>query len=85
MKLDNLFIVTAQPEFLDEAVNELRHLDNSVRSIEMLAPDSTLCSASNVQTLMRLAAGQVKQSVHSRGDPLWSPCLGRVVALFGSL
>lgn len=51
-------IVTAQPEFLDAAVNELRHLDKQLISVELLNPGIALCTSSDAAALMNLAAKQ---------------------------
>lgn len=59
MKLDTLytqFILTAQPEFLEAAVRELKRLDPDVRSGEVLVPGIALCSSSDVPRLQRRAA-----------------------------
>jgi len=57
-------IVTAHPEFMDVAFDELKRLDSSLHSVELLAPGILLCgfpqasSVQNATTLMRLAAEQ---------------------------
>lgn len=53
MITENTFIVTAQAEFTQAAVTELKQLDNSVTIIETLAPEIVLCSTPNVPALMR--------------------------------
>jgi 23S rRNA (cytidine2498-2'-O)-methyltransferase len=53
-----LCIVTAQAEFSNAALYELRQLDKNPKTVATLAPDITLCSTSNARTLMRLAAEQ---------------------------
>ena len=55
---ENLLIVTAHAEFLDAALDELRHLDKRLTRVELLAPGIALCSTPYVTTLMRLAAEQ---------------------------
>jgi len=54
--MENLLIVTAQPEFLTAALDELKRLDQRLTSIEVLNPGIALCAASDVATLMRLAS-----------------------------
>ncbi len=55
---ENLLIVTAHAEFLDAALDELRHLDKRLTRVELLAPGIMLCTTSHVTTLARLAAEQ---------------------------
>jgi len=55
---ENLLIVTAHAEFLDAALDELRHLDKRLTRVELLAPGIALCATPHVTTLMRLAAEQ---------------------------
>jgi 23S rRNA (cytidine2498-2'-O)-methyltransferase len=60
--MENLLIVTAQPEFLTAALDELKRLDQRLTSIvaprfiEGVNPGIALCAASDVAALMRLAA-----------------------------
>ncbi|HVB75488.1 MAG TPA: SAM-dependent methyltransferase [Ktedonobacteraceae bacterium] len=58
MKLENKVLVTAQPEFMEAALHELRRFDNNMKIDTLLAPDIALCEASDVVHLMRQAAGQ---------------------------
>lgn len=53
--MENLLIVTAQPEFLTAALDELKRLDQGLTSIEVLNPGIALCAAPDVAALMRLA------------------------------
>lgn len=53
MIIENTFLVTAQAEFTQAAVSELKQLDNSVTIIEALAPEIVLCSTPNLPALMR--------------------------------
>ncbi len=55
-KIENLFIVTAQPEFLQAALSELKYLEKRLTSIEELAPGIQLCGTPDVPALMRQAA-----------------------------
>jgi 23S rRNA (cytidine2498-2'-O)-methyltransferase len=55
---ENLLIVTAHPEFLDAALDELRHLDKRLTRVELLAEGITLCATPDVVALARLAAEQ---------------------------
>lgn len=50
------FILTAQTEFLEAAVRELKRLDPQVQSGASLAPGIALCSASDAAHLQRHAA-----------------------------
>jgi 23S rRNA (cytidine2498-2'-O)-methyltransferase len=52
------FILTAQPEFLEAAIRELKHLDPQVQSGELLAPGIALCSSPDVARLQRRATDQ---------------------------
>jgi 23S rRNA (cytidine2498-2'-O)-methyltransferase len=62
VRMENLLIVTAQPEFLTAALDELKRLDQRLTSIvaprfiEGVNPGIALCAASDVAALMRLAA-----------------------------
>ena len=58
MKLENKFLVTAQPEFMEAALHELRRLDNNLKTETLLAPDIALCESTDVARLMRQAADQ---------------------------
>jgi 23S rRNA (cytidine2498-2'-O)-methyltransferase len=58
VKLDNLLLVTAQPEFMDWALHELRRFDNNLQCQTLLAPDIALCESSDVASLMSEAAGE---------------------------
>ena len=57
-------IVTAHPEFMNVAFDELKSLDGSLDSLELLAPDNLLCGfpqvtpLQEVRALMRHAAEQ---------------------------
>ena len=57
-------IVTAHPEFMNVAFDELKSLDSSLDSLELLAPDILLCGfpqvtpLQDVTALMRQAAEQ---------------------------
>jgi 23S rRNA (cytidine2498-2'-O)-methyltransferase len=55
---ENSLIVTAHPEFLDAALDELQRLDKQLASVELLAPGIAMCATPHVTTLMRLAAEQ---------------------------
>lgn len=55
---ENLLIVTAHAEFLDAALDELRHLDKQLTRVDLLAPGIMLCATPHVTTLARLAAEQ---------------------------
>jgi 23S rRNA (cytidine2498-2'-O)-methyltransferase len=57
-------IVTAHPEFIDAAFDELKHLDSGLQSEELLAPGILLCGhqhgmfLQDITALMRLAEEQ---------------------------
>lgn len=57
-------IVTAHPEFIDEAFDEFKRFDRNLRYVELLAPGILLCGfpqatlPHDVITIMRLAAEQ---------------------------
>ena len=57
-------IVTAHPEFMDVAFDELKRFDSSLHGVELLAPGILLCGfpqaspLQNATTVMRLAAEQ---------------------------
>ncbi len=54
----SLLIVTAQSEFLDAALDELKRLDKGLKSIELIAPGIALCTVPDSSALMRLTAEQ---------------------------
>jgi 23S rRNA (cytidine2498-2'-O)-methyltransferase len=56
VSINNLCIVTAHPEFLQPAIEELRALDPEVESIDELAAGITLCMAADASALMQRAA-----------------------------
>lgn len=56
MEDSTTLIVTAHAEFLDDALRELKRLDQSLRSVEVLAPGIALCSADDTLRLMHIAA-----------------------------
>ena len=56
MSQEQLLIVTAHPEFLDAALDELRRLDKGFASVEILAPGIALCTGPDVTALMSTAA-----------------------------
>ncbi len=58
MKLENRLLVTAQPEFMQAALHELRRLDSAMKNETLVAPDIALCETEDVVHLMRLAAAQ---------------------------
>ncbi|MGH2493313.1 MAG: SAM-dependent methyltransferase [Ktedonobacteraceae bacterium] len=58
MKLDNLSLVTAQPEFMEAALHELRRFDNNLQCETLLAPDIALCQSTDLARLTSKAAGQ---------------------------
>ena len=58
MKQESMLIVTAHPEFIDDAVSELKRFDKRLTFIDELAPGIGLCATPEVNTLMRLAAEQ---------------------------
>jgi 23S rRNA (cytidine2498-2'-O)-methyltransferase len=51
-----MLIITAHAEFLDDALRELKRLDQSLRSVETLAPGIALCSVSDAPRFMHIAA-----------------------------
>jgi 23S rRNA (cytidine2498-2'-O)-methyltransferase len=53
---EQLLIVTAHPEFLEAALDELRRLDNGFSCIEILNPGIALCASPDDIALMRVAA-----------------------------
>jgi len=53
---EQLLIVTAHPEFLDAALNELRRLDDGFACVEVLNPGIALCACLDVAALMRTTA-----------------------------
>jgi len=58
VKLNTQLLVTAQPEFLEAALHELKRLDPQLKSGEALIPGVALCSAPDVPRLMRQAASE---------------------------
>ena len=58
MIAENLLIVTARPELLDAALDELKHFDKQLSHVETLAPGIALCTAPGATTIPRLAAEQ---------------------------
>ncbi len=63
MTTENLCIVTAQPEFSQAALTELKQLEKRLSSIEELAPGIILCSTPDITQFM--------QSV-SRAQPIFT-------------
>ncbi|MBV9710185.1 MAG: hypothetical protein JO011_04610 [Ktedonobacteraceae bacterium] len=57
--IENLLLVTAHPEFTQEAVNELKHIDQRLIGIEELAPGIILCNVPDSEALMRKVTTQV--------------------------
>ena len=57
--IENLLLVTAHPEFAQEAVNELKHIDQRLTGIEELAPGIILCNVPDSETLMQKVTTQV--------------------------
>jgi 23S rRNA (cytidine2498-2'-O)-methyltransferase len=55
---DNVFLVTAQPEFLGEAVAELQRLDTQLSSVEEIAPGIMLCTIPGAAKFMQRAAAR---------------------------
>jgi 23S rRNA (cytidine2498-2'-O)-methyltransferase len=51
--IENLLLVTAHPEFAQEALNELKHIDKHLASIEELTPGIILCGAPDSTMFMR--------------------------------
>lgn len=58
MSQENLVIVTAQPEFLDAALDELKRIDKHLKLVEMLSPGIALCAVPHSTTLMHQVASQ---------------------------
>jgi 23S rRNA (cytidine2498-2'-O)-methyltransferase len=58
VKLENTLLVTAQPEFMEAALHELRRFDNNLKCEISLAPNIALCATTDIARLMRLAAAQ---------------------------
>ncbi|MBE3559393.1 MAG: hypothetical protein IMW89_09225 [Ktedonobacteraceae bacterium] len=56
MNLENLLIATAQPEFAQAALAELRNLDRHCQQREELTPGVLLCESASSGTLMHKAA-----------------------------
>jgi 23S rRNA (cytidine2498-2'-O)-methyltransferase len=57
--IENLLLVTTHPEFAQEALNELKHIDRRLTSIEELAPGITLCGAPDSATFLRKVTTEV--------------------------
>ncbi len=53
MITENTFVVTAQVEFTQAAVTELKQIDSSTTIVEELTPGVVLCSTADVEALMR--------------------------------
>jgi len=53
---DNLLLVTAQPEFLGEAIAELQRLDTQLSDTEEIAPEIMLCMIPGVAKFMQRVA-----------------------------
>jgi 23S rRNA (cytidine2498-2'-O)-methyltransferase len=53
---EQVLIVTAHPEFLDAALDELRRLDKGFASVEILTPGIALCASPDITALMSTAA-----------------------------
>lgn len=49
-------LITAQAEFLDSALRELKRLEQRLRSVKMLTPEIALCSVPDVLAFTRLVA-----------------------------
>lgn len=49
-------LITAHAEFLDEALRELKRVEQGLRSLEILAPGIALCSVPDPARFMRIAA-----------------------------
>lgn len=47
-------IITAHPEFLDEALHELKRLEKPLRTVETLAPGIALCSVPDMRIFSRV-------------------------------
>jgi 23S rRNA (cytidine2498-2'-O)-methyltransferase len=58
VKLENTVLVTAQAEFMEAALHELRRFDNNLKCETLLAPDIALCTSTDVARLMSKAAGE---------------------------
>lgn len=58
MSIDNQIIVTAQLEFLQAALAELKQLDKRLTSAEELAPGIQLCRVPDAQEFMQRAAAE---------------------------
>jgi 23S rRNA (cytidine2498-2'-O)-methyltransferase len=54
--MENLLIVTAHPEFVAAALDELKQLDRQLTNIERMASGIALCADPNVLALMQRAA-----------------------------
>ncbi len=51
---EHLCIITAQPEFLEDALDELKRLDTAFTSHETLAPGIALCAVSQPARFLRI-------------------------------
>jgi 23S rRNA (cytidine2498-2'-O)-methyltransferase len=51
-KIENLLLVTTHPEFAQDALSELKHIDKRLTGIEELAPGITLCGAPDSATFL---------------------------------
>lgn len=58
MSQENLVIVTAQPEFLDAALDELKRMNKNLKTLELLALGIALCAVPDSTSLMRRAASE---------------------------
>ena len=58
MKLENTVLVTAQTEFMEAALHELRRFDNNLKCETLLASDIALCTSTDAARLMSKAAGE---------------------------
>ena len=56
MSTENLLIVTAQPEFAQAALTELKHIDKRLTSIEELDPGVLLCGIPGAAVFMHKVA-----------------------------
>ncbi|HVB61761.1 MAG TPA: SAM-dependent methyltransferase [Ktedonobacteraceae bacterium] len=58
MSEEQMVAVTAHPEFLDAALDELKNLDRQFSFVQLLAPGIALCETPRTTTLARLAIEQ---------------------------
>ncbi|GCF10388.1 SAM-dependent methyltransferase [Dictyobacter arantiisoli] len=54
--IENFCLVTAQPEFIDVAIGELKVFDKNLSEVEKIAADIILCETSNAARLMSIAS-----------------------------